>query len=293
MMDAADAAPPVVRAQSFELVNATGETRAVLGTLDDVPLLGFVDASGVHRAALLLDTDGSPGIFLRDQDAQVRASLYLNDGSPTLGLQQAEDGGHVEACIDAAGARIVLQDRNDTIRAALTMGATGQPALLLQDAGGAIRLRAGLDDDDGTPTLSLQDTGSDPRAVLSLRPDGTPVLHLHDEFGQLRLSVDVNADGTPALVLRDDEGKASLVIAGLAASPAVSVHDPSGTLRATMGVVDGIPAILTINAEGDRSTTVDAVMERGRNNPSTQAQGEAVTRLIAALQDFVASLRPS
>lgn len=141
MVDTADAAPPVVRAQSFELVNATGETRAVLGTLDDVPLLGFVDASGVHRAALLLDTDGSPGIFLRDQDAPVRASLYLNDGSPTLGLQQAEDGGHVEARIDHAGARIVLQDRNDTIRAALTMGATGQPALLLQDAGGAIRLR--------------------------------------------------------------------------------------------------------------------------------------------------------
>lgn len=109
------------------------------------------------------------------------------------------------------------------------------------------------------------------------------MLHLHDEFGQLRLSVDVNADGTPALVLRDDEGRVSLVIAGLAGSPAVSVHDPSGTLRATMGVVDGTPAILTINAEGDRSTTVDAGMERGRDNPSIQAQGEAVTRLIAAL----------
>ncbi len=296
MDDTPDVVPPVVRAQAFELVNAEGQTRAVLGTLDDLPLLGFADASGVQRAALLLDADGSPGLFLRDREAQVRAGFYVEGDVPVLELLHATDGNRIEARVDDVGAHVTLHDRDDTIRAGLSMRESGEPALSLQDASGAIRLSAAVGD-DGTPTLSLQDAGGAPRALLGLRADGAPVLYLHDALGHLRLSVDVDAQGIPSLVLRDQEGQVTLAVASLATGPAVSLHDPSGAPRAALGLVDSTPAILTTNAQGGEPVSLDHLTQEGgeglENNHTLGAQEEAATRLVEALQGFVATLRRS
>jgi len=291
MTDTSDVTSPVLRAQAFELVNTEGQTRAVLGTLDDLPLLSFVDAVGVHRVTLLLDTDGSPGLFLHGAGAQARASFSLEGDAPVLELLHATDGNRIEARIDDVGARVTLHDRDDTIRAGLSMRESGEPALSLQDANGTIRLSAAVGD-DGTPTLSFQDAGGAPRALLGLRADGAPVLYLHDTLGHLRLSVDVDAQGTPSLVLRDQEGHVTLAVASLATGPAVSLHDPSGAPRAALGLVDSTPAILTTDARSGEPAPMGLATEEeeGREDWTVRAQEEAATRLVEALQGFVATL---
>jgi hypothetical protein len=72
-------AATVVRAQRFVLVDSEGRERAELGLVQGGPCLRLLDNDGKPRAALMLASDGSPQLSLKDGNSQVRAVLGCID----------------------------------------------------------------------------------------------------------------------------------------------------------------------------------------------------------------------
>lgn len=81
-------APEVIRAQRFELVDAEGRLRGVVGsTVDASVAVALYDEKGRGRAGLALFPDGSPGLVLFDEKGKPRATLaLLPDSGPGLVL---------------------------------------------------------------------------------------------------------------------------------------------------------------------------------------------------------------
>ncbi len=93
------AAPKVIEAQEFRLVDSTGKQRAVLG-LSHTGALGLwlYDAAGKGRASLGLLGDGKPFLSLRDAANKRRVYLSLLDwGEPFLSLR--DDTGQNRAVV--------------------------------------------------------------------------------------------------------------------------------------------------------------------------------------------------
>src|SRR5574340_502431 len=84
------AAPKVVRAQQFELVDAEGRARIEIGMGGEhgqVPGVRVLDAEGAVRAALAVLPDSSPTLALYDAGGKARAALTTDsDGRPVLAL---------------------------------------------------------------------------------------------------------------------------------------------------------------------------------------------------------------
>jgi hypothetical protein len=82
--------PPEVRAKSFVLVDANGETRARLymSASANGPGLTLYDASGKSRAMLAAAPDG-PGLVLGDANGKLRAELGVTSNGPGLQLNDA------------------------------------------------------------------------------------------------------------------------------------------------------------------------------------------------------------
>jgi hypothetical protein len=71
--------PPVVKASRFELVDASGRTRAVIGmSKGGSPEFDLRDPEGRPRALLVLDGDNLPIFFLKDTDVITRAKWELD-----------------------------------------------------------------------------------------------------------------------------------------------------------------------------------------------------------------------
>ncbi len=106
----------VVKAKAFEVVDASGKTRAALTLAPNGSAgLGLDDASGNQRAMLILNPDGSPMLSLADASGKVRVGLGLKaDGSLAL----------------------VLADASGKVRAGLGLSTDGSPGLDLLDASG-------------------------------------------------------------------------------------------------------------------------------------------------------------
>jgi hypothetical protein len=66
----AQAVPDVVRAQAFELVDASGQVRATLDARGAGVVLKLLDANGTIRAKLGADVDGS-GLVLANEQTKV------------------------------------------------------------------------------------------------------------------------------------------------------------------------------------------------------------------------------
>ena len=119
-------APKVVRAQRFELVDAQGRPRAMLGLgPDGSPALELTDEKRQVRAALsLAPAGGQPTLVLYDDNRKGRAALALTaDGQPMLGLRDEKGDGRAVLIVLPDGRPLLgLYDENGKSRAAL--GAT-------------------------------------------------------------------------------------------------------------------------------------------------------------------------
>jgi len=114
--------PEVLRARSFEVVDAAGRVRIALAVgRDGSSGLGLYDVAGRVRGVLSVLPDGSPGLGLYDAAGQARIGLgLLPDESPWLSL------------LDAA----------ERERIALDVFPDGSPMLTLKDAAGRVLFRA-------------------------------------------------------------------------------------------------------------------------------------------------------
>jgi len=186
------AAPQVIEAQEFRLVDSDGKKQAAL-QFDKMlggPELCLYDATGQERAGLSLIGGNHPYLAINDATGQQRVGLTLwEDGGPGLGLW------------DAMG----------QLRVALGIQEDGRPGLRLKDATGQQRVGLGLGIEEGNPVLSLWDAAGETRAQLRLTPDDSPTLGLWDAAGKSRARLGLE-DGRPGMTLWDAAGNARAIV---------------------------------------------------------------------------------
>lgn len=185
-VDAAAAAPRMVTAQKFMLVDRHGKTRGEFNiTPKGVAEVAIYDGTGTLRAGLGVGADGAPAL-----------GIYGNDGKP-----------RTEVGLTAGVARLVLFDANAQPQATIGVAPDGQSGLGLMDKEGNSRASI-IVAADGTPTLRLADPHR-ARVGLDVTPDGLPGLALLGADGKTRASLTLNADGAGALTLFDAGGNAA------------------------------------------------------------------------------------
>ena len=106
---------PVVKASRFELVDAEGRTRAVLGmSKAGSPEFDLRDPEGRPRALLLLDADQLPIFFFKDAQVVTRARLELDaKGGAKLSFNDADLTPRVE--VDGSKSEVKLMDAKGTV----------------------------------------------------------------------------------------------------------------------------------------------------------------------------------
>ena len=265
----AESIPKVVRAQTFELTDAAGKTRAWLGTLDDgTTVLKLLDGEG--KPKVIVDSNGE--IMVLDDEGKTRV---------TTGTVEGEYG-------------IAVFDSKGTMRADVRLDSTDSPSVTLRDSTGMIRgslltledepilaLWAGKDDGarlalqvtDSLPMLSLWDTAGKPRASYSLTDSGGPLFQMLDADGKSLAEISTAAD-QPSLILQSQRSKISAFFGftedadvslmmlndqdhlqvgmGLnGADPSIAIRHPNGEAAAGMWISDeGIPYFATDDADG-------------------------------------------
>lgn len=133
-------------------------------TADVVQAQRFVlrDDSGLIRAVLGVQPDGSTRFALQDRDGRPRLQLtLLADGSPG----------------------VALKDREGRNRAVLALPPDEMAQIVFADRDGNNRASLGLSGDHGS-TLMLADPTGEPRAFLAVGVDGTPSLLLYERAGE-------------------------------------------------------------------------------------------------------------
>ena len=110
---------PVVKASRFELVDAEGRTRAVLGmSKGGSPEFDLRDAQGRPRALLLLDRESLPIFFFKDAEVITRAKFELD----------AKGGGRLTFCDADLAPRVEIDGAKPEVRILNAKGETGWKA---------------------------------------------------------------------------------------------------------------------------------------------------------------------
>ncbi len=159
----------VVRASRFELTDAGGKTRAILGlSAEGEPSFALADRSGKIYARLSIDpvpgdAEGIPVLQLLDKAGTVRTDLRLTrDGYPQIVLKNKK-GGHIASlsgnALHRGGTEWLLSDDAGRVRSLLTINHAGT-------------------------NLTFMDEAKKARARLSVTPDGTPKLVFSDQAGR-------------------------------------------------------------------------------------------------------------
>jgi len=185
-----DASPgPVqdnVRARRFELVDARGNVRAVLGTQSD---------------------NGAPGFLVSDSAGRPRIALHVSpEDAPAFDLLDASGAPRVHVALDAEGAPLVtlFGPPERPSQALLGVGSDGSAHLRLVQPDGRTRLFFSLQP-DGTPYLALMDTEGRPKLSLAL-PGGNPALLMLDADGRPRAVMSVTREDGPQFVVLSPDG---------------------------------------------------------------------------------------
>ncbi len=102
-------APEVIRAQSFELVDAEGRVQAKLAVHKDGPGLILFDHGGKVRAMLAVDKNGVPMLGLLDEKASIRAAVSVpTEGDAGLVLPNQPGRGGAMLAVDKDGGPVLI-----------------------------------------------------------------------------------------------------------------------------------------------------------------------------------------
>jgi hypothetical protein len=181
-VDAA-AAPRMITAQKFLLVDSHGKTRGLFSvTPKGVAQVAVFDGTGTLRAGLGVGSDGAPALGIYNHDGKPRVEIGLNSGVARVVLFDADAKAQTWLGVTNDGqAGIGLNDKQGNARASLSVAASGSPTLRLYDQ---TRSRVGLDvTPEGLPGLALLGTDGKTRASVTLNADGAGALTLFDASG--------------------------------------------------------------------------------------------------------------
>ena len=175
-----------VRAQKFSLVDAQGNSRAVLlSTPKGDVLLSFNDRAKSREARLVLGAgaEGLPFIALRDKDDKLRVMVGLQTGTPQASFYSADGKERALVSVEKDGSPVIgLRDREGRSRSILTVGS------------------------DDTPRLSLAGKDGKPRFIIGGTSEQYGMWFV-DTNGKVRAQLDAKPDGSPSLVFADREEK--------------------------------------------------------------------------------------
>lgn len=142
-----------LRAESFVLVDANGQTRGSLSLSETgQPTLVLNDEALNPRAGIALE-GGDPTLWFRDAEGRLRTEFFLLQGEPNLGLYDGET--------EAAAGLAVWR---------------GQPQVWTMDADGVPR--GGITVHDGDPRLWLADAEGNDRVQVGFWPDSAGMVGL-------------------------------------------------------------------------------------------------------------------
>jgi len=243
----AEAVPKVVRAQTFELTDAAGKTRAWLGTLEDGTTL-----------LRLLDKDGKPKVIV---DSNGVITVLGDDGKPrvTAGVLENDYG-------------IGLFDSKGIIRADMRVDTDGAPSVAMRDSAGNVRgTLLNLDDD---PMLVLGD-GKDEGARVALQvTDSIPMLSLWDTAGKPRASYSLTEDGSPLLQMTNADEEVLAEISTSEQRPSLLLDCPGSKMSAFLGFTeDSHLSLMLLNAKEEAQvglflSSADPAIVLGHENGS-------------------------
>ena len=175
-----------VRAQKFSLVDAQGNSRAVLlSTPKGDVLLSFNDKTKSSEARLVLGAgaEGLPFIALRDKDDKLRVMIGLQTGTPRATFHASDGRERAWVSVEKDGSPIIgLRDHEGKPRSILTVGS------------------------DDTPRLALASKEGKPRFVIGGTSDQYGMAFF-DSNGKLRAELETKSDGAPSLVFADRDEK--------------------------------------------------------------------------------------
>lgn|GEM_PF-5002060 len=138
-----DCSKDVVEAQEFTLVNADGEPRASFGFSDE--------------------TQAEPGIWLYDDEGNVRVSVTL---------------------LDDGSAGMAITDQNGDIRILVSSDEEDLPAIYMADGQGQLRTLIDIDQDE-SPGIYFYDQAGEVRAMMMVFDDGRPDLSFFTDDGEI------------------------------------------------------------------------------------------------------------
>lgn len=185
-----DSVQDVVRAKRFELVDASDTIRAVLG----------------------MRKTGRPGLWLRDQNGEVRACLAMNDsdGTPFLCLYDSTGSDELKLDTKEPPGLYLYDQQNDRPRVGLSLDDSGRSMLTLRDRNDTVR--AALVVFDSSSVLGLTDPNGKTRALLGVGYRSSS-LCLSDSTDTTRADLKASDYAGPRLGLFDPHGKPTLLSA--------------------------------------------------------------------------------
>ncbi|MCY3913896.1 MAG: hypothetical protein OXG43_11725 [Chloroflexi bacterium] len=318
-----DAVQPVLSAQRFRLVDASGQERAVLQMEEAGPSLrvlgggetqvfiGVTDtgpelavngpglAASSARATLKLNANGLPHLEMVDLEGRPRTALALSsasgNGDGFLRFWDQDGDRRLLVGVRDDASEVVLADGEDIPRAKLSAGPTG-PILRLHDAAGNARGDFGLTNLDQVGVI-LRGDDEEQRAAFMVNPYETS-LSFFGPRGQVRSVLESDDEGS-SLFLFDAQDSFSVSLGVSDDGSVMGFSDETGTIRAALGFVGPGPTLEFADAEGTvrahLSDTADAtrlVLQDEQGIPRT-ALGITGEGVVLGLFDESGTLRTS
>ena len=161
-------------------------------------------------------------------------------------------------------------------RGLVGVDADGHPVLRFTDPNGGTRLLARVGQEDGLVTVGDETA----RHALVGSQSGTPFFGLSDGR-RIPLQLTLGDEGQPRVNLFNRRGQPAIgMIVGANEAPFLSVFDPGGAQRVTLGTVQG--ATVVNLGDGTRTRMVLGVAENGRASVAFYDDEGAMEREVAA-----------
>jgi hypothetical protein len=158
-----EAAPGVLTARMFRLVNSRGQVLATLGADNDKhPGLVLKDTAGKDRLYLNLSETG-PNLLLLGSDEKIRASLRLDrSGLGDLFFLDGNNRPRLGVSLDGSGSpKLIMADEAGTMRATMMLEKGSRPLLMLANEAGKAQASFAIHGGWG-PGVFLQDQDQKP-----------------------------------------------------------------------------------------------------------------------------------
>jgi len=127
-----------VTAKRFQLLGDDGELRALMKTIDDNPILEFMDSASKVRVNLQVTNDW-PVLNMMDENGKVCLELGAVNGKPALFLNDHLGNLRVGIALSKADGspRIVFLDDQRTVRFGVVTDTEGTPRVIATDQFGS------------------------------------------------------------------------------------------------------------------------------------------------------------